>query len=880
MNSDQINVNDSINRLTPKKELRFLKRSTLDVLANMQKVLELNSVELHQSGEHIIQELFNQFFGHYALKEETNMVSLWSILLSPHTNLPDQLVSINLSGEENKLFNTVRRLKDCIYMGKLRLIALEVMTSKLPQYAPAILSQVDMLYKNISRTMVCKILGKHPRYDYPITIEGTVTLVLRHIEEMSNNIVNILEMINSEYGYNKLSYTDPFVEIGVANIFKKICPYAYMENMIGDLPKITTLFRGLVLFYNNPNYTRDMLKRANHVFSAEQWPIFLKRYHEIARLLVSLAFNELDSIAWLGELLFHPTSHIKLDYNQFANAKHYTSKTFTELLNALDNFTVVLYKVIIKIHTEPKDRRFSGTTIISRGDVPLPVLPPVPPAPPGPPVYPLPPVPPAPPGPPVYPLPPVPPAPPGPPGMLLGAGMPPAPSAVVLPSTKMASVITPEVMSPGAVLVDTPLVAAPVAARVSSTEDTTRSLGDIATEAISPPVEISTDSTPTLDPTPKEMVSGSGISRNGLILVIQREIDRNDVFNDVFCEDKYNTGKDANATSCNLWKMLFYPEKNLQFFINPYANQANEQSLTNELIAGFTREDGEAFHKRSWLFNRINKVQIQLIVLRLLNVREGELNNEIENIYKYISETRIYKIGKHPNHRFAISFSMLMDFITKQVKDISNKISILINKHIDLISPEIKPHLMFVPGHLVYNRFMIHCSKGITSEVKDYSIIINSLSIVSKEWDNPDFDKNNNQAIFKFTPAQWSQYKQKYTEMMMLMGILYGYVGSTDSDLAHRAIQNLLKSSTDYLQGIAWNQFKNFPHYSNTLFANFIKAIEFFIMILWDNASEILALLEIINYHSDLAIKESFLPRVMGQSNQQSIINKDVPPEN
>src|ERR1700727_387996 len=207
-NQNSTTCNSVINpgsKSTPQKELRFLKRSTLDVVDNMNKVLELNNVELHQAGENIIQELFSQFFGHYAIKEQTNMVNLWLILLSPHTNLPDQLVSImnnkstNLSKEESNLFNTVKSLNDCIFIGKIRLIALEVMTSKLPDFAPGIIRQIDILYRNISRTMVWKLLGKHPRYDYPITLKGTVSLVKNHIREMSNEIVNLIESINLEY---------------------------------------------------------------------------------------------------------------------------------------------------------------------------------------------------------------------------------------------------------------------------------------------------------------------------------------------------------------------------------------------------------------------------------------------------------------------------------------------------------------------------------------------------------------------------------------------------------------------------------------------------------------------------------------------------------
>jgi|HubBroStandDraft_5_1064220.scaffolds.fasta_scaffold73328_3 hypothetical protein len=58
-------INDSamntVPKLIPKRELRFLKRSTLDALDNMIKVLELNNVELFQLGENIIHELFSQF---------------------------------------------------------------------------------------------------------------------------------------------------------------------------------------------------------------------------------------------------------------------------------------------------------------------------------------------------------------------------------------------------------------------------------------------------------------------------------------------------------------------------------------------------------------------------------------------------------------------------------------------------------------------------------------------------------------------------------------------------------------------------------------------------------------------------------------------------
>jgi hypothetical protein len=824
--------------LTQKRELRFLKRSTLDVTANMQKVLELNSVELHQSGEHIIQELFNQFFGHYALKEETNMVSLWSILLSPHTNLPDQLVSI-MTGkstnllEEYKLFNTVKRLKDCIYMGKLRLIALEVMTSKLPQYAPAILSQVDMLYKKISITMVCKLLGKHPRYDYPITIEGTVTLVLRHIEEMSNNIVNIIEMINSEYGYTKWLYTDPLNQISVQNIFVKIFPYEYIENMIGDMPKIISLFRGLILYADHPNFTRDMLKRTNHIFSAEQWPIFLKRYHEIARLLVSLGFNKLDSIAWLGELLFHPTSHIKLDYNQFANAKHYTSKTFTELLNALDNFTVVLYKVIIKIHTEPVDRRFSGTTVISRGDRPLPVLPPVPPAPPGPPVYPLPPVPPAPPGPPVYPLPPVPPAPPGPPGIFIGAGMPPAPSAVVLPSTKMASVITPEVMSPGAVLVDTPLVAAPVAARVSSPE------------AISPPVEISEDSGPALcqmKDTQRERVIEINIGTLGAIAKGSNDIQK--LYRLIFNEN-INT---SESDSWNFWSVLRDPETiiidclDVRVKIKDNMNQKEAREFSNR----WSSEEQKSLRHLPAIVNRAEKVQIQLIVLELLVYGFPDMTNELEDICKDISKTRIYKIGKHLSHGFVITIPMTINLLAKKLKEISSKLTVLIKKYIYLNKII---GSMFTPGHWLYKILRIYCPEGLASNVKDYNIIINSLFIVSLEPNS----------VFKFTPEQWDQFNKYYEEIAILFSFLnynQRFSLAEYEQYMFYHMNQVIALSTNHLEGVTWDKFKNYPHYSNTIFANFIKAINEFIKVLWRIAAREFCL---------IILKESI---------------KDVPPEN
>src|ERR1700744_978867 len=431
---------------TPKKELRFLKRSTLDVLNNINKVLELNNVELHQSGENIIQELFSQFFGHYAINEQTNMVNLWQILLSPHTNLPDQLVSImtnkstNLSKEE---FNTVKSLNDCIFIGKVRLIALEVMTSKLPDFAPAIIRQIDILYRNISRTMVWKILGKHPRYDYPITLKGTVSLVKNHISEMSNEIVNLIEMINLEYDANSVTfpYNDVILDINLNYILERLCPTNQSsKNSFGDFPKIVCLLRALSKYSYTVGvkHPQSMIDRTNHVFSIEQWPVFLQHHREICRLMRCLTFNNVDSIAWLSELLYYPTCHIKLDYDQFANAKHYTSNTFTQLLNALDNFAIILYRVIIKIFTEPADRRVSGETTIYKRLLVAPG-PPAPPAPPGPPPPP-PPAPPAPPGggPSVPPGPSgvfpgagtsMPPAPPGPPGMFPGAGMPSAPSS-------------------------------------------------------------------------------------------------------------------------------------------------------------------------------------------------------------------------------------------------------------------------------------------------------------------------------------------------------------------------------------------------------------------------------------------------------------------
>jgi hypothetical protein len=179
----------------------------------------------------------------------------------------------------------------------------------------------------------------------------------------------------------------------------------------------------------------------------------------------------------------------------------------------------------------------------------------------------------------------------------------------------------------------------------------------------------------------------------------------------------------------------------LAFCLDPYANEENALLANTELIAGLTREDKEAYNTKSAIDNHIKKVQIQLIVLQLLDIREfRELNNERENIYKYISETMIYKIGKHPNHKFVISVAMLMSFITKRVKDISNRIYCWISKYIDLIMPENTRHLMFVAGYKVHHKLRIYCPEGITSEVKDYNIIINSLIVVSR--DNRDFDEN------------------------------------------------------------------------------------------------------------------------------------------
>jgi hypothetical protein len=836
-------INDShissVQQPTPQKELRFLKRSTLDVLNNMNKVLELNNVELHQSGENIIQELFSQFFGHYAINEQTNMVNLWQILLSPHTNLPDQLVSImtnkstNLSKEE---FNTVKSLNDCIFIGKVRLIALEVMTSKLPDFAPAIIRQIDILYRNISRTMVWKILGKHPRYGYPITLKGTVSLVKNHIIEMSSEIVNLIESINLEYDISSAAfpYNAPFFDMDIGYIFSRLCPANLSnKNSLGDFPKIVYLLR---TFYKSS------------VFSIDQWPIFLQHYDEISRLIKCLTFNNIDSIAWLTQLLYHPKADIKLDYDQFANAKHYTSNTFTQLLNASDNFAVILYRVIIKILTEPADRRVSGVTVIHKRPAPSPGSPP----------------------PPGRPMAPLPPAPPALPGMFPGAGIPPAPSStpgiptsgVVLPSAKMASRITPEVMSPGAVPVDTPLV---VAARVSSPEDTTRSLGDIA-------VEISTGSSPTVDPiedTPPKMVSDSIIDANDVIMVVQRETrDLNVRFNCICA--KYIHKLPYASKACNLWEILSDWDDALNFCLSPYEKEEDGILRSQELIAAFTNEDKAAYNTRSAIDNRIKKVQIQLIVLQLLDIREfRELNNERENIYKDISETMIYQIGKHPNHKFVISVAMLMSFITKRVKDISNKIYCLISKYIDLTLPDNARHLMFVDGYVLHDKFRIYCPEGITSKVKDYYIIINSLLAVSR--DNPDFDKNKHQAMSNFTPAQWDQYKHHYTEIIVLFSVFNDSYYDVDLD---GIIKHIIDSSTNHLQGITWNQFKNLPNYSNTIFGNFVKAITFFIKILYERVSSCLGTKYLIMHHSSL------LEKIKSGDYTLLRTNKDVPPQN
>jgi hypothetical protein len=889
-NPNQRNIHD----LTPKRELRFLRRSTLDVLANMQKVLELNSVELHQPGEDIIHELFNQFFAHYALKDQTNMVNLWAVLLSPRTNLPDQLVSIistkPTNAAELSLFNTVKRFSDCISMAKLKLISLEVMTCKLPTYAPAIISHVDILYKKISGMMVSKILGKHPRYGYPVTLEGTISLVEKHIREISNGIAHLFEPIYLEYdaGSSAYPYNEPFNNLGVAYIFSRLLPEHMMKDLIGDFPKIIHLLRTLCKSKPGSFLYVDMRDNINHVFSREQYNVFLQYHHEISRLIRCLIFNGVDSIAWLSELLFHPTCHIKLDYDQFANAKHYTSTTFTELLRALDNFAVILYRVIIRILTQPADLRISGTTAMTKAVIPLrpngSMIPPpssragihmpMPPAPPG---GGGPSVPPGPSG--VFPGAgmSMPPAPPGPPSMFPGAGIPPAPSStpgiptsgVVLPSAKMASRITPEVMSPGAVLVDTPLV---VAARVSSPEDTTRSLGDIAAEVIHPTVEISTGSSPTVDPiedTPQKMVSDSIIDANDVIMVVQRETrDLNVRFNCICAKYIHKLPYASNA--CNLWAILSDWNDALKFCLSPYEKKEDGILRSQELIAEFTNEDKAAYNTRSAIDNRIKKVQIQLIVLQLLDIREfRELNNERENIYKDISETMIYQIGKHPNHKFVISVAMLMSFITKRVKDISNKIYCLISKYIDLTLPDNARHLMFVDGYVLHDKFRIYCPEGITSKVKDYYIIINSLLAVSR--DNPDFDKNKHQAMSNFTPAQWDQYKHHYTEIIVLFSMFNDSYYDVDLD---GIIKHIIDSSTNHLQGITWNQFKNLPNYSNTIFGNFVKAITFFIKILYERVSSCLGTKYLIMHHSSL------LEKIKSGDYTLLRINKDVPPQN
>jgi|HubBroStandDraft_5_1064220.scaffolds.fasta_scaffold73051_2 hypothetical protein len=68
-------------------------------------------------------------------------------------------------------------------------------------------------------------------------------------------------------------------------------------------------------------------------------------------------------------------------------------------------------------------------------------------------------------------------------------------------------------------------------------------------------------------------------------------------------------------------------------------------------------------------------------------------------------------------------------------------------------------------------------------------------------------------------------------------------------------IKHIIDSSTNHLQGISWNKFKNLPYYSNTLFGNFVKAITFFIKILWEHVSSYLAVKYLITHHPSVVEK-------------------------
>jgi|HubBroStandDraft_5_1064220.scaffolds.fasta_scaffold73328_2 hypothetical protein len=136
---------------------------------------------------------------------------------------------------------------------------------------------------------------------------------------MSLDIVNLTEPINFEYDFNKFPYTDPLCTNSQAYVvfINRLSP-SNITNKVGDFHIIIALLRTLSVEQNEPLFEANMLKRTNHLFSSEQWPIFLQSHRDISRLMRCVSFNYQDSIAWLSELLFHPTFHILIDvaYNR------------------------------------------------------------------------------------------------------------------------------------------------------------------------------------------------------------------------------------------------------------------------------------------------------------------------------------------------------------------------------------------------------------------------------------------------------------------------------------------------------------------------------------------------------------------------------------